>query len=77
MRMPYDQLLINRETKPGSLAPSSNVLGTLIEVFCFIISSNDATSQSLINASQSSTGPLSQIQSNIYFTDPLLEYLAT
>ncbi|CAH8494814.1 unnamed protein product [Heterobilharzia americana] len=75
MRIPYDQLLVNRETKSESILPSFNLLGTLIEVLCFIIS-NDNNSQSLTNLTHNSNSPHLQMTSSICFTDPLVECLS-
>ncbi|CAI2726124.1 unnamed protein product [Schistosoma spindalis] len=75
IRIPYDQLIKNFENKSElNLLPASNLLDTIIEVLCFIIS-NNTNSQTLMNSVQNSNYPQSKILSNINFTDPLGEYI--
>ncbi|CAH8507447.1 unnamed protein product [Schistosoma haematobium] len=75
IRIPYDQLITNFENKSElKLLPASNLLDTIIEVLCFIIS-NNTNSQTLMNSVQNSNYPQSKILSSINFTDPLGEYI--
>ncbi|CAH8496325.1 unnamed protein product [Schistosoma intercalatum] len=75
IRIPYDQLIKNFENKSElKLLPASNLLDTIIEVLCFIIS-NNTNSQTLMNSVQNSNYPQSKILSSINFTDPLEEYI--
>ncbi|CAH8504887.1 unnamed protein product [Schistosoma haematobium] len=75
IRIPYDQLIKNFENKSElKLLPASNLLDTIIEVLCFIIS-NNTNSQTLMNSVQNSNYPQSKILSSINFTDPLGEYI--
>lgn len=75
IRIPYDQLIKNFENKSElKLLPASNLLDTIIEVLCFIIS-NNTNSQTLMNSVQNSNYPQSKYLSGINFTDPLGEYI--
>ncbi|CAH8476413.1 unnamed protein product [Schistosoma turkestanicum] len=78
MCIPYDELIKNFDNKTEStlvrLFPAANLLSTIIEVLCFIIS-NETNAQSLVNSTQNSNYSQSKIVSSMNFTDPLLEYI--
>ncbi|KAK4469611.1 hypothetical protein MN116_007146 [Schistosoma mekongi] len=75
MHIPYDQLIMKFDNKTGSSLPALNLLDTVIEVLCCVMS-NDTNSQSSIN-SQNSNITQPKYLPSIYFTDPLLEHIGT